>query len=316
MTTTTQGIKCGKCQGRHATVALVRACATGQPQAQPQPQAKPLETPMDRLARQHGNNDRVRTALGIRPVGGGSSYWDGEIQKAERAEEQRVAAYKAQRPFDRKPTAPARTAAQPTATAYPATDAQVKYLEGLLAKRAWQGTELDAVGNLLLKVLEDSKAEGGYVPKHLMAERASWLISELKKLPYRTAQAQPEEPASEHQATATAKNELAALLEQVPNGGYAVEDKDGTLHFYAVKVVFKDTGRRGVREQASDTLHRMYAGQQVGALRRIVAAGVKAAAHRYAEELGMCYVCRRTLTDETSRALGIGPICRDKGLAL
>jgi len=31
---------------------------------------------------------------------------------------------------------------------------------------------------------------------------------------------------------------------------------------------------------------------------------------RFGREIGRCYVCGRTLTDETSRALGIGPVCR------
>jgi uncharacterized protein DUF6011 len=37
-----------------------------------------------------------------------------------------------------------------------------------------------------------------------------------------------------------------------------------------------------------------------------------AAQARYGIELGECYHCHRTLTDDTSRALGIGPVCRNK----
>jgi hypothetical protein len=41
-------------------------------------------------------------------------------------------------------------------------------------------------------------------------------------------------------------------------------------------------------------------------------AGPKVCAERYAELIGRCYVCGRTLTDPDSRARGIGPICMDK----
>jgi len=37
--------------------------------------------------------------------------------------------------------------------------------------------------------------------------------------------------------------------------------------------------------------------------------GPDAAGLRYADEIGTCYRCNRTLTDEASRAAGIGPVC-------
>lgn len=40
--------------------------------------------------------------------------------------------------------------------------------------------------------------------------------------------------------------------------------------------------------------------------------GPEAAALRYADEIGRCRVCNRHLTDETSRILGIGPVCAAK----
>jgi hypothetical protein len=42
----------------------------------------------------------------------------------------------------------------------------------------------------------------------------------------------------------------------------------------------------------------------------IIAAGTATSQKLYATELGQCYVCGRTLTDDTSRAMGIGPTCR------
>jgi hypothetical protein len=46
------------------------------------------------------------------------------------------------------------------------------------------------------------------------------------------------------------------------------------------------------------------------ALNRILAAGPDDAKKKYGQEIGQCGECNRHLTDETSRELGIGPVCR------
>lgn len=48
------------------------------------------------------------------------------------------------------------------------------------------------------------------------------------------------------------------------------------------------------------------------ALEAIVAEGLEQVARRYGQEIGRCGRCNRSLTDETSRAYGIGPDCRSK----
>ena len=50
--------------------------------------------------------------------------------------------------------------------------------------------------------------------------------------------------------------------------------------------------------------------QAAGILSRIAAAGIAEAGALYGREIGRCCRCNRHLTDETSRALGIGPECR------
>lgn len=50
-----------------------------------------------------------------------------------------------------------------------------------------------------------------------------------------------------------------------------------------------------------------------GILARIAADGPDEAGARYGQEIGRCCRCNRTLTDELSRSLGIGPDCRTKG---
>lgn len=114
------------------------------------------------------------------------------------------------------------------------------------------------------------------------------------------------------------RSRVAALLVRRERGqriGYfaLVDSRSEAVKFYRVR-----TGRSGgkwehslfVDAQASDdywpvrdsrTLHMVLDG---------ILADPTAAALLYATELGQCSRCARTLTDETSRALGIGPDCR------
>lgn len=52
--------------------------------------------------------------------------------------------------------------------------------------------------------------------------------------------------------------------------------------------------------------------EQNKALEAIEDFGIQQAAEKFGQELGRCYRCGRSLTDETSRSLGIGPDCRSR----
>lgn len=103
-------------------------------------------------------------------------------------------------------------------------------------------------------------------------------------------------------------------MPQVPDGYYAVE-MGGTLKFYKVR-----HGRAGsswagytfVDVQAGDDLYPIRSRVTRFEILSTIAADPRGALARYERELGVCGHCGRTLTDEQSRALGIGPICRDK----
>lgn len=94
----------------------------------------------------------------------------------------------------------------------------------------------------------------------------------------------------------------------VPDGRFAIEI-DGTLKFYKVK---NGHSRVFVDVQASDDWHPLTRDETRKRVLASIAADPRAAAIRYGHELGKCGICGRTLTDETSRANGIGPICADK----
>ena len=97
----------------------------------------------------------------------------------------------------------------------------------------------------------------------------------------------------------------------VPAGRYAVDD--GKLGFY--KVDRPTEGRWAgyvfVNQLASDTEYPVR-GERRSLVLETIALNPGAASLRYGREIGACGVCGRTLTDATSRANGIGPICADK----
>lgn len=97
----------------------------------------------------------------------------------------------------------------------------------------------------------------------------------------------------------------------VPNGYYAVNTDDGELAFYRVST-FR-SGDRKVQVQASDVLHNMRGRKAAdGVLAKIRKVTAPVAGKLYADRIGNCWRCGRTLTDAESRARGIGPVCINK----
>lgn len=111
--------------------------------------------------------------------------------------------------------------------------------------------------------------------------------------------------------TATHGNSRPRDLPDVPSGRYAI-DIDDTVKFYRVDrpTEGKWAGYTFVKVQASDDLHPIRGEGAKRVLAAILKAGPRKAMERYGQELGHCGVCGRTLTDETSREIGIGPVCR------
>jgi hypothetical protein len=97
---------------------------------------------------------------------------------------------------------------------------------------------------------------------------------------------------------------------QVADGRYAVEH-NGVLKFFKVKngnragFIFLDV-------QASDEWHAIRNLTYIREIVSLIAQDQDAAMIRYGHELGECGRCGRTLTDEASRAAGIGPVCASK----
>lgn len=111
-------------------------------------------------------------------------------------------------------------------------------------------------------------------------------------------------------AVAERRANAATLLRGVPAGRYAV-DVDGKLGFFKVDRPTEGrwAGAAFVTQQVSDAEYPVRGGRKNLVL-AAVAANPQAASMRYGREIGKCGVCGRTLTNEESRAAGIGPICR------
>lgn len=174
-----------------------------------------------------------------------------------------------------------------------ATPKQLSFLRSL----AEQKGKVDEVAAELAKGHGPSKA------------RASALIERLLQL-------------SSQGATAPATTSGLDLREL--NGGYYAATLNGVTKFFRIDRVLDADNRwfgwSFVKIQAGDELHKQ--GSQrpnsnvyVGASQDYLAEIVKdeeAAYRLYGTELGRCGVCGRTLTNEESRAYGIGPDCREK----
>lgn len=103
--------------------------------------------------------------------------------------------------------------------------------------------------------------------------------------------------------------------EGVPNGRYAIHDpRDDVLKFYKVNSPTDGNwaGWMFVEVQASDEFHPIRDRNHRAQILAVINEDVKGAMLRYGIEIGCCGHCGRTLTNELSRELGIGPICRGK----
>lgn len=100
----------------------------------------------------------------------------------------------------------------------------------------------------------------------------------------------------------------------VPEGRYAIENVDGALRFYQIDrpTEGKWAGYVFVNVLASDERHPVRNRAERDRILSVIGQNPQAASIRYGREIGACGRCGRTLTDEASRAAGIGPICAAK----
>jgi len=166
-----------------------------------------------------------------------------------------------------------------------ASEPQLNYLRKLRAGKDLSKLSQDQIEWLL-------QADFDMFPSMLDKKRMGDVIEQLVALPWKPRQ----------QSHLPGDN-----AGYVPDGRYAVEKEDGTLMFYSVK---QGKYKMFVDVWASDARWPVKNPSEVGRILKAIKADPDAGP-RFGREIGRCYVCGRTLTDETSRALGIGPICRE-----
>jgi hypothetical protein len=172
-----------------------------------------------------------------------------------------------------------------------ATEAQVGYIRNLFQQR-----ELGGLSEEQITWLENVDL------RTISKQGASRVITSLKNL-----------PAKPRQLTLDPSGNT--LWEGVTAGRYAVQDPyDGVLKFYKVgrPTEGRWAGRVFLDVQASDELYPIKDPTKRNAIMDVIAKDPKEAMLRYGKEIGNCGHCGRTLTNEFSRSIGIGPICRGK----
>src|SRR6266702_1273616 len=105
-------------------------------------------------------------------------------------------------------------------------------------------------------------------------------------------------------------------IPEIPQGYYATPSATGSndYDFWFVNVVAHEGKWQGFRSISrvigGRSNVRVKGSTRVAALKAIDAYGTDKAGMLFAQELGRCRKCGKHLTDETSRELGIGPVCR------
>lgn len=181
------------------------------------------------------------------------------------------------------------------------TDKQKAFVRTLLAERGGVH-QAEAVRHLL-----NDHREAGTLTRRVVSKAIETLLATPKvtttHVPAEAPQVAQERP-------------QVVALPDVPAGHYAIASR-GTNDLMFVRVDRPTEGK-----WAGRTFVKMIVGGHPDApvarnrvadvLARIVEAGTDDAARLYGQEIGRCCRCNRTLTDEASRAAGIGPDCATK----
>jgi len=116
-----------------------------------------------------------------------------------------------------------------------------------------------------------------------------------------------------YQETQVTNPRQSSTASYVPAGFYALPI-DGTTAFYRVQRPTEGrwAGRLFLDQQAGDEFYPIRNHAQRNYILSLIAVDPRGASVRYGHEIGRCGVCSRTLTNEQSRAAGIGPVCAEK----
>jgi len=170
------------------------------------------------------------------------------------------------------------------------TERQKAFIERLVEQRQHpEGEDLTTIGALAFQIAEADE------PLNWVATRtASEVIDYLLGLPVAERASTPQ----------SGMSDIAA-------GRYALVADDGTVKFYIVDRPTEGrwAGYTFLNAQGSEERYPIRDRAERTRILGLIAADPLTAMVRYGHELGRCGNCGRALTDETSRAAGIGPDC-------
>lgn len=183
--------------------------------------------------------------------------------------------------------APLGSGSTPALRPIPATAKQRAFIEKLLAERDVSGTAYE-----------------GWQPDWSKATvtTASQVVEFLLARPKKSAPA--------------AGPAFGAVWASIPVGGggygyYALQTGEESWKFYRVERPKSGphAGKTFIKEQAGDTYYPVEPRARGYAAMNEIARDPETAGLAYAEQIGRCYRCGRTLTDPESRERGMGPDC-------
>lgn len=193
-----------------------------------------------------------------------------------------------------------------------ATTKQVSYYNALLDQIATRGDadEFDPTVIALCREnfpLFTTSAASEAIGRAMRTVDALKLRASERATAERIASAATSERDNERKASESVR--ASATRPTVANGRYALVAGDG-VKFYRVNTPDsgKWSGYTFVSALASDDEHAIRNRDARSAILAAIVADPDSLA-RYGREIGACGICNRTLTDDESRARGIGPVC-------
>jgi hypothetical protein len=131
----------------------------------------------------------------------------------------------------------------------------------------------------------------------------------------------PKESRGDDSKTFAGSSELTEILEGIDDGYFALPSKTGTNDLDFIRLS-SNQGRGNPANKGKRWVQRFLGGQglieirmteQIEFARLVIAltsVGREKAQALFGQEIGRCGCCGKSLTDETSRSIGIGPKCR------
>jgi hypothetical protein len=141
---------------------------------------------------------------------------------------------------------------------------------------------------------------------------ASAFITKYKDLPRKAVETTAAQINAGHAGPGTDATIPVRDAQGVRAGRYALVHTDGIKFYRITEGKGRWAGRTFIEAQASDDHYPIRNAEARQTILAAIAENPLEAEQRYGRELGHCSRCGRTLTDETSRAYGIGPDCRSK----